>query len=217
MRAFLQAWGGWILAVVFLALAGWLAGDWSASRYALVVEDDQILVERGSRFPLLWSAYEDSNPRLREIYAPVPRREGLEGTGGVFADRDQVDRALFTHLARWIRALTEKDDEKSHALAVEYLGRAEQLPTLSPAEEAELEKLRGLVGHAQARKEISRAIAALRTAKRGLISSIGAGGKLAADSAALADRIEEPLSALARLTTRRAAPDAQSEASSDPR
>src|SRR5262245_52013685 len=119
-----------LLVVGLLGLVGWLASERNARMYSLRTEADKLVVLKGRMLPMGSDPWTPGDAQLADAYAPIP----LEGTQPEptlmqvqFADRDELDRALFRVLESLARPRIKAPDEKSLEQGLYYLRRAQLL------------------------------------------------------------------------------------------
>lgn len=178
----------WLLVLVLLGLVFWLTSERNARKWALVVENNTLVVQRGRFFPTgmrtLWPREFDG------AYAPVPVPPGSKATEGEFEDRVSLDRALFDTFLPWARATAERPDSASQKVSMELAERAAHLPGLSPVQLDQLAQLRGDLAYTAALGEVQLAAGYIESARRRLLQSQQQGGARSLQSAALASELK---------------------------
>ena len=155
----------WVAILLLLALVLWLASERNARTWYLVPDEGRLVVMRGVMLPVGRHAFEASDPALAQAYAPVvpPPGKTLPPEQG-FEERSLLDQKLFELLAGWAKEEIGSADPVRLDRALAYLGRAEKLPGLSPAQRDELEGLRAESGFHEARRLVVKAASELRDA-----------------------------------------------------
>lgn len=205
----------WLAVLLLLALVLWLASERNARAWYLVPDEGRLVVMRGVLLPVGRHAYEAPEPGLAQAYAPlVPPPGKALPPERRFEERSLLDQALYDLLAGWARDEIASGEPARLDRALGYLGRAEKLPGLSPAQRDDLEGLRAESGFHEARRLVARAAAGLRDAAEKLRRAAGSRSPRAAESDALLRDVEPALEAL--LAAERAAGAREKPAAPEP-
>jgi hypothetical protein len=176
----------WLLVVVLLGAVFWLASERNARHWALAVENNQLVVQRGRFFPTGAKTIDARDAELGRAYGPIALPAGAKAIEGEFEDRTALDRALFDQLLPWAKALAEKTDADSQAGSMALAERATHLPGLSQAQLDQLSSLRGDLAYTAALGELQLAAGIVESARRRLQQATQHGGKHAVVAAQLA-------------------------------
>jgi len=140
-----------LLGATILALSGviiYLLSDINHRQYRLNAQGSVLLVERGKFLPVGFEAYVPKDATLQPIYAPIPLPKGVTmGPSEIFADRTDVDRAIFGLLSGWSRERIDSNTDGDFELVVGYINRCETLPGLAEEQRNELQTLRADVAY----------------------------------------------------------------------
>jgi hypothetical protein len=175
----------WLLVVVLLGAVFWLASERNARHWALAVDNNQLVVQRGRFFPTGAKTIDARDAELGKAYGPIVVPPGAKAIEGEFEDRTALDRALFDQLLPWAKALAEKADADSQAGSMALAERASHLPGLSQAQLDQLSSLRGDLAYTAALGELQLAAGMVESARRRLHQAAQHGGKHAVVSAQL--------------------------------
>lgn len=153
-----------MLGLVFVV--GYLLSDINTRHYRFAINGDTLVIERGRFFPVGFVPYVPDDEMLRAAYAPVvvPRGEPIE-VGVVFAERSEIDRALFARLSAWARQRLLAQDAPTLEMGVLYVKRLEILPSLSEGQRSELRGMRADAALRQAEGLLRGVHVALRQAQ----------------------------------------------------
>src|SRR5512138_165446 len=186
----------WVVVLALLALVLWLASERNARTWYLVPDEGRLVVMRGVMLPLGRHAFEASDPALAQAYAPVvpPPGKALPPEQS-FDERSLLDQKLFELLSGWAKEEIASADPVRLDRALAYLGRAEKLPGLSPAQRDELEGLRAESGFHEARRLVVKAASELRDAADKLRRAAGSRSARAPEANALLREVEPALDA----------------------
>jgi hypothetical protein len=158
-----------IVTIIVLALAGgvvWLLAERNSRQWYLVYEDGALSVKKGVFFPIGKQTFKTDDPAVAEAYAPLKPPAGAKlDEERAFDDRAGLDQALYDLVAKWARdeIATERPDAMQRGL--EWVHRAELLPSLSGLQKKDLEQLRAEAGFFEARQLVERAAEGLRQAR----------------------------------------------------
>jgi hypothetical protein len=186
----------WVAILLLLALVLWLASERNARAWYLVPDEGRLVVMQGVLLPVGRHAFEAPDPALAQAYAPVvpPPGKPLPAERR-FEERSLLDQALYELLAGWAREEIASADPVRLDRALGYLGRAEKLPGLSPAQRDELEGLRAESGFHEARRLVGKAAGELRDAADKLRRAAGSRSPRAPEANALLRDVEPALEA----------------------
>jgi hypothetical protein len=186
----------WVAILLLLALVLWLASERNARTWYLVPDEGRLVVMRGVMLPVGRHAFEASDPALAQAYAPVvpPPGKTLPPEQS-FDERSLLDQKLFELLAGWAKEEIASADPVRLDRALAYLGRAEKLPGLSPAQRDELDGLRAESGFHEARRLVVKAATELRDAADKLRRAAGSRSSRAPEANALLRDVEPALEA----------------------
>jgi hypothetical protein len=186
----------WVAILLLLALVLWLASERNARTWYLVPDEGRLVVMRGVMLPVGRHAFEAPEPALAQAYAPVvpPPGKALPPEQS-FGERSLLDQKLFELLSGWAREEVASADPVRLDRALAYLGRAEKLPGLSPAQRDELDGLRAESGFHEARRLVVRAAAELRDAADKLRRAAASRSPRAPEANALLRDVEPALDA----------------------
>lgn len=186
----------WVLVLLLLGLVLWLASERNARTWYLVPDEGRLVVMRGVMLPVGRHAFEASDPALAQAYAPVvpPPGKTLPPEQS-FDERSLLDQKLFELLAGWAREEIASADPVRLDRALGYLGRAEKLPGLSPAQRDELDGLRAESGFHEARRLVVKAAGELRDAADKLRRAAASRSARAPEANALLRDVEPALDA----------------------
>lgn len=186
----------WVLVLVLLGVVLWLASERNARTWYLVPDEGRIVVMRGVMLPVGRHAFEAPEPALAQAYAPIVPPPGkalpLEKS---FEERSLLDQSMFELLSGWTREEIATADPVRLDRALGYLGRAEKLPGLSPAQRDELEGLRAESGFHEARRLVAKAAGELRDAADKLRRAAGSRSPRAPEANGLLREVEPALEA----------------------
>jgi hypothetical protein len=143
-----------------VGLVAWLASERNARMYSVRAEADKLVVLKGRMLPVGSDPWAPGDPTLADAYAPIP----LEGSPpdptllqARFADRDELDRALFGVLEGLARPRIKSEDPKALEQGVYYLRRAQLLTGLSQEQRANLQRMQVDIAFYQARVKLEQA------------------------------------------------------------
>jgi hypothetical protein len=152
--------------VVFLALvAAATAGLYvmsllNARTWSLGLDrSGRLQVLRGKMLPWGTEPFQPADPLLAQAYAPLDLQGNtkLALVGRTFAERDELDRALFSAIEMLAAPRVESEDRRDLELGIELVKRAEALRGLSETQRASLGRLRGEVAYFLAKQRIDEA------------------------------------------------------------
>ena len=151
-----------LVTLLVLALAGgvlFLLSQLNSRTYRLAHENGQLVVLKGRLLPVGAVPYRPGDPRLADAYAPlsVPQGEVAALLERRYADRDELDRALFGVLEALARPRVASDDPKRLDEGLGYLRRAEKLSGLTEEQRLSLKKMQADVAYYQARQRLDEA------------------------------------------------------------
>ncbi|HET9452010.1 MAG TPA: IF-2 protein [Aggregicoccus sp.] len=151
-----------VVTLVVLALAGgvlFLLSQLNSRTYRLAHENGQLVVLKGRLLPLGATPYRPGDARLADAYAPlgVPAAEVAGLLDRRYADRDELDRALFGVLESLARPRVASDDPRRLDEGLGYLRRAEKLSGLTEEQRLSLKKMQADVAYYQARQRLDEA------------------------------------------------------------
>jgi hypothetical protein len=191
-----------IVAIVVLGLAGlvvWLLAERNSRQWYLVYEDGAVSVKKGVFFPVGKQTFKTDDPALAEAYAPLRPPPGAKlDEERSFDDRVGLDRTLYDLLAKWARddIATERADAMQRGL--EWVHRAELLPSLSGLQKKDLDQLRAEAGFFEARQLVEKSADALRQARDRLRLTAGSTSAHAGDASDALRRIDPVVDELYR-------------------
>lgn len=145
----------------------------NAKTWSLEVVGGQLVVMKGRMLPYGSEAFQPSDPKFAEAYAPLDLNgnTALAVVGQRFQDRDELDRALFSVLELLARPRVSSDLKADLDVGVALVRRAEALSGLSEPQRATLVTLRAEVAYFlakqridEARKQLDEAVAQLKLA-----------------------------------------------------
>lgn len=171
----------WLVIAALLATVWWLASDRNERHYRAVVENGQLVVERGRFFPT------GTAPSTDKTYAPLVVPTGEKSPGEMeFDDQNALDRWLFDLWTSWARDLQKKGDTHGAAALVD---RASALPGLTGAQNGQLAALRSDLSWDEAEADVNQAVQLLDAAVRNLQSVVAGKGARAVEAAKESDRL----------------------------
>src|SRR5512145_360487 len=131
----------------------------------LVPSEGRLVVMRGLMLPAGRGALQTSDPALAQAYAPLvpPPGKALPPERS-FDERGLLDQAIYELVAGWAREDIASGDPARLERGLGYLGRAEKLPGLSPAQREDLAALRAESGYQEAMRLVAKALDELREA-----------------------------------------------------
>jgi len=186
----------WVLILGLLALVLWLASERNARAWYLVPDEGRLVVMRGVLLPVGRHGFESPDPALAQAYAPLVAPPGKTlPPERSFEERSLLDQALYELLAGWAREEIASAEPARLDRGLGYLGRAEKLPGLSPAQRDDLEGLRAESGYHEARRLVARAAEELRDAADRLRRASGSRSPRAPAAAALLRDVEPAVEA----------------------
>jgi hypothetical protein len=161
----LRAVVAWLAILGLLALVGWLVSERNSRTWSLVPADGRLVVMKGYLLPIGRGAFETSDPAVAAAYAPIvpPPGKTLPAERS-FDERGQVDQAIYDLVSGWAREEIGSGDPARLERGLGYLGRAEKLPGLSPAQREDLAALRAESGYQEALRLLGRVVDELRDA-----------------------------------------------------
>lgn len=181
----------WIAILGLLALVTWLVSERNARTWYLVPADGRLVVMKGYLLPVGRGAFETSDPATAAAYAPiVPPPGRAPPPERAFEERGQVDQAIYELVAGWAREEIASGDPARLERGLGYLGRAEKLPGLSPAQRDDLAALRADSGYQEAMRLLGRAVDELREAADRLRRAATSRSAHAADAGRLLRELE---------------------------
>jgi hypothetical protein len=186
----------WVAILLLLGLVLWLASERNARGWYLVPDEGRIVVMRGVLLPVGRQAFEPPEPALAQAYAPLVPPPGKPlPTEQRFEERSLLDQAVYDLLTGWAKGEIGSGDPGRLDRALGYLGRAEKLPGLSPAQRDDLEGLRAESGFHEARRLVAKAAGELREAADKLRRAAGSRSPRAAEANVLLRDVEPALEA----------------------
>jgi hypothetical protein len=196
----------WAAILALLGLVLWLAAERNARSWHLVPDEGRLVVKRGVMFPVGRQTFQTSDPALAQAYAPLVAPPGKRlPEERTFQDRALLDQALYDVLARWAREDIATGEPGPLERGLGYLGRAELLPGLSPAQRDDLSALRADSGYYEARRLVANAADQLREAAEKLRRAAGSRSTHAAEAAELLRELEPAFDATQRVARAAAA------------
>jgi hypothetical protein len=159
----LRAFRNLVLLTLFVGLAGaalYALSVVNSRTYSLEVRNGQLVVLKGRMLPMGAEPWAPADPALVDAYAPL----NLEGNTAVavvgqrFAERDELDRALFQVVELLARPRLTSDAPKDLDQALALVRRAEKLKGLSEAQRTSLKQMQSELAFylAQARLDDAR-------------------------------------------------------------
>jgi hypothetical protein len=194
----------WLIVLVLLGVVFWLGSERNARKWALSVEGDKLVVQRGRFFPTGMRTLGAGDGDLGKAYAPVQIPPNAKVAEAEFDDRVSLDRGLFDLLLPWAKEAAGKPDGASQKASMELADRASELPGLAPAQLDQLAQLRGDLAYAAAIGELQAASGLIESARRRLALSQQQGGSRSLQAGALAAELKTLGDRLADLTVGRA-------------
>lgn len=186
----------WVAILLLLGLVLWLASERNARAWYLVPDEGRIVVMRGVLLPVGRQAFEPPEPALAQAYAPLVPPPGRPlPSEQRFEERSLLDQAVYDLLTGWAKGEIGSGDPARLDRALGYLGRAEKLPGLSPAQRDDLEGLRAESGFHEARRLVAKAAGELREAADKLRRAAGSRSPRAAEANVLLRDVEPALEA----------------------
>lgn len=147
-----------LFSVVVAAATGGLyaASLLNARTWGLELEGGRLVVTRGRMLPMGTEPFQPADPLLAEAYAPLDLNgnTALAVVGQRYADRDELDRALFSVVELLAKPRVSSDLKQDLDLGVALVRRAEALRGLSEPQRASLSKLKAEVAYFLARQRI---------------------------------------------------------------
>lgn len=162
-----------LVMMLVLLLGGVIAYQASvinSQRYFLVVEQGQLMVERGYFAPIGSGPIPATEKDLAALYAPValPAGEQLP-LRQEFNNIGDLDRHLFGLFSSWAKKGMQSRDGKEFKRAVSYVEKARRLSGLTEVQQKELSSLRGDISYLEGRHLIDAAVANLQKALRSFL------------------------------------------------
>ena len=143
----------------------YLLSEINHRQYRLATVNDALVVERGRFMPFGFERFEPDTQTLREAYATITIPPGQRvNQAETFADRADMDRALFALLAGWARQRLDATNPETVALTVAYIQRCAILPGVSEEQRQELKRLRGGLAFRNGERMVNEAHARLLAA-----------------------------------------------------
>jgi hypothetical protein len=186
----------WLVILGLLVLVVWLVSERNARIWYLVPDEGRLVVMRGMTLPIGRRAFETGDPALAQAYAPLvaPPGKALPAER-TFEERALLDQALYDTLAGWAREEIQSGEPARLERGLGYLGRAEKLPGLSPAQRDDLAALRAESGFQEGLRLLGRAAEELRDAAEKLRRAATSRSTHAADAGMLLKDVEPALEA----------------------
>src|SRR5919206_2603537 len=191
-----------IVVLVLVGLVVWLLAERNSRKWYLVLDEGTLFVKKGVLFPVGKTTFKTDDPGLAEAYAPIKPPAGAKvDDERSFDDRAGLDRALYDLVSRWAHdeIATEKVDAMQRGL--DWIHRAELLPSLSSMQKKDLDGLRAEAGFFEARQLVEKGAEALRQARERLRLTAGSTSSHAGDAGEalrLVDPIVDELSRASR-------------------
>lgn len=196
----------WILVVGLAAAVAWLASERNARLWHLVPSEGRLVVMKGLLLPAGRGAFETADPGLAQAYAPlVPPPGRPVPPERSFDERGLLDQAIYDLVAGWAREEIASGDPARLERGLGYVGRAERLPGLSPAQRDDLAGLRAESAYQEALRLLARAADELRDGAERLRRAAGSRSPHAGEAATLLREVE-PVAEAAAAAVRRAQP-----------
>jgi hypothetical protein len=151
-----------LVTLLILGLGGgvaFLLSQLNARTFSLAQESGQLVVMKGRMLPTGAAPYRPGDARLADTYAPIPV-EGRDVSALLeqrFAERDELDRALFPVLEGLARTKVQSDDPAVLEKGLYFLRRAELLSGLTQEQHRTLETMKADVAFFQARQKLEEA------------------------------------------------------------
>jgi hypothetical protein len=197
----------WLAILGLLAVVAWLASERNARSWHLVPSEGRLVVMRGLLLPAGRAEFKTSDPVLAQAYAPlVPPPGKALPAERTFEERGLLDQAIYDLVAAWARDEIASGDPARLERGLGYVGRAERLPGLSPAQRDDLAALRAESGYQEAIRLLSRAVDELRDAADRLRRAAASRSPHAADAGGLLREVEPAADAAAAALRRAGAP-----------
>src|SRR5919206_1993563 len=183
-----------VVSVVVLVLVGlvvWLLAERNSRKWYLVLDEGALYVKKGVLFPVGKTTFKTDDPGLAEAYAPIKPPAGAKlDDERSFDDRAGLDQALYDLVSRWAHdeIATERPDAMQRGL--DWIHRAELLPSLSTIQKKDLDALRAEAGFFEARQLVEKSAEALRQARERLRLTAGSSSTHAGDASDALRRID---------------------------
>lgn len=176
-----RLWSGFkslVVMTLLLASAGaalWALSNLNARTYALEQRDGKLYVLKGKLMPRGFDPYVPADPGLADAYAPIDLKgnDRADVTAVTYADRDSLDRAIFSVLELLAKPRVISDLPKDLDEGLAYVRRAEGLSGLSNEQRESLKHLQAEVAFFLARtrledaqRRIEEAVAQLKVASQ---------------------------------------------------
>jgi hypothetical protein len=186
----------WVAILGLLGLVGWLAAERNARTWYLVPDEGRLVVMKGVLFPLGRQGFKTADPALAQAYAPLvaPPGKPLPAEQS-YEERSLLDQGVYDLLAGWAREEIASGDPARMERGLGYLGRAERLAGISPAQREDLAALRAESGFHEARRLVERATQELRDAAEKLRVAAGSRSSHAMDAQVLLRDVEPAVDA----------------------
>ncbi|MFO0596034.1 MAG: biopolymer transporter ExbD [Myxococcaceae bacterium] len=125
----------------------------NARTYTLEVRNGQLVVLKGKMMPTGADPWVPADPTLADAYAPLDLQGNVALTvvGPKYAERDELDRALFIVIDMLARPRLESDQPKDLEIGLALVRRAEKLGGLTTEQRASLKKMQSDVAYFLAR------------------------------------------------------------------
>lgn len=186
----------WLLVLLLAGVVAWLVSERNARHWYLVADEGKLAVKRGVPFPIGRQAFRTSDPAQAAAYAPIDPPPGAKlPDEQEFDDRSALDQALYDLLSGWAKEDVASGEPVRLERGLGYLGRAERLAGLSPAQLEDLRGLRAESSYYEAGRLLGRAADDLRQAAEKLRMAAGSRSPRGADALVLLRQIEPAVDA----------------------
>jgi len=122
----------WLLVLVLLGAVFWLTSERNSRKWALRVDNNTLVVQRGRFFPTGMRVVGPNE--FDGAYAPVALPPGTKAVEGEFEDRVNLDRAALRDALALGRATSERPDAASQKASMGWPSAHRTMPGLSPAQ-----------------------------------------------------------------------------------
>ncbi len=171
-----RAFRNFVLFALFVGFAGAAAYALSvlnSRTYMLEVQGGQLVVLKGKMLPMGADPWLPADPRLADAYAPLDLEgnTSLAVVGAKYADRDELDRALFVVIELLAKPRVASDSPRDLERGLYFVRRGERLNGLTEEQKLTLKRLQAEVSFYLARtrledaqKQVEEALGQLRIA-----------------------------------------------------
>lgn len=157
-----RLWSGFKTLVVLTLLlvsagaAVWALSNLNARTWALEQRDGKLFVMKGKFLPTGFDPYVPTDPGLADAYAPIDLKGNSRAdvTAVTYADRDSLDRAIFSVLELLAKPRVISDLPKDLDEGLAFVRRAERLSGLTDEQRQSLKHLQAEVSFFLARTRL---------------------------------------------------------------